>query len=90
MKEEIISSHGICNTEVFIKVTGEDGDFYVLVLKTNAKKHIAERIAGGYQAVKVKLKEVPPCIFKNFTCSDDSYYECRFKDGTDVYFRGDQ
>jgi hypothetical protein len=89
MNNKIINMDGICNTEVFIKVTGEDGNFYDLVLKTNAQTHIDNQRLEGYTAVKVKIKDVSPCIFRNFTCAgtSNSYYECKRKDGVDFYFK---
>ncbi len=88
MKGNIISlsTDRIPSSYRFVKVIGEDGAFYDLSPLREVKKHIARLTNKGYSASVVKRNSVPPCIFRDFSCSLGTYSECRLNNGTNFYF----
>ena len=78
--------HGIPSDVQFVKVTGEDGVFYDLTNKHEAKEHIIALKNEGFEAIKINRTEVPPCTYRNFTDSLDRYTEDVLENGTEFYF----
>ncbi len=69
----------------WIKVTGEDGVFFDLVMRRNRESHLNFLRAGGYEAVAVAASDVLPCIYRDFTMGEDTYTEHVWRNGTDFY-----
>lgn len=71
----------------FIEVSGgEDGIFYDAVHATKEKEHIDDLVEEGYCAKVVNRKNVPPCCFRYFAVSLDSYTDETWKSGAEFYF----
>lgn len=77
---------GIPSNLQFVQVVGEDGTFYDLVRGFEVSDHITLMTGDGYYAQIVRKKQVPPCIFRDFSVGLSGYYDAAYMGGTDFYF----
>ena len=59
----------------WVKVIGDDGTFFDLVMARNLNEHIAYLKDGGYDVEPVYAADVPPCTYRDFTMGEETYTE---------------